>query len=404
MVARTGRRSGVLGTMDGLDYFRQLEEATGMSPWEASRGSGRLVIGYDDARRVMIMHDPSFGPAWEVGYDDFDKMWAAIKREYLLAYPHDYANFVVKHASASPYPAPTSDQQAAFLYVQGYALASVGRLAEAEQQFHDGLAVRGIGIGYQHLFLFELAQIYRTQGKTEIAIATAEKAAALLPEHHRPWELLAELYGTITGRQQKADDARRKAEAACSNPQAARAVARALARDFNVFACEPGKLLAADTPVLDRVFDNPSFGWSVSYPADWKIDKTNPRDVRISTPEGNVLCGIHSNAVRFQTMDEFAESAQAFNEKYFRDRGTTVRSSPKERLSLPNGVIGIDVVNDILSGGRSRRIYVLAKPIGYMIDCETYAANWAKFEPFFAEIIASFSLSENPLGRDRGKR
>ncbi len=35
----------------------------------------RVVIGYDDARAMVTLQDPSFGPAWEVSYRDFDRMW-----------------------------------------------------------------------------------------------------------------------------------------------------------------------------------------------------------------------------------------------------------------------------------------------------------------------------------------
>lgn len=42
---------------------------------ESVTAAARVVIGYDDERRVMIVHDPSFGPAWEIGYEDFENMW-----------------------------------------------------------------------------------------------------------------------------------------------------------------------------------------------------------------------------------------------------------------------------------------------------------------------------------------
>ena len=86
----------------------------------------------------------------------------------------------------------------------------------------------------------------------------------------------------------------------------------------------------------------------------------------------------------------------AFNEKYFKDRGVQVRSSPKQRILLPNEVSGVDVLTEILSGGRSRRIYVLADAVGYGIDCETFATNWGKLELFFSRIIGSFTLERKP--------
>jgi len=93
-------------------------------------------------------------------------------------------------------------------------------------------------------------------------------------------------------------------------------------------------------------------------------------------------------------VDEFTDFMQAESERLFRDSGVTVRSLATQKISLPNEVIGNDVVTEILSGGRSRRIYVLANAGGYDIDCETYAQNWEKLEPFFARIIGSFTLEK----------
>ena len=153
--------------------------------------------------------------------------------------------------------------------------------------------------------------------------------------------------------------------------------------------------LQAD-PAL-RVYNNAVHRWSVSVPAGWKLDATNPADVRIHSPAGDGLCGMHSRGVtRFTTVDEYSDFMTAFNEQYFKDRGVQVRSSPKQRISLPNEVSGVDVLTEILSGGRSRRIYVLADGVGYGIDCETHATNWEKLEHFFARIIGSFTLERKP--------
>ena len=143
-------------------------------------------------------------------------------------------------------------------------------------------------------------------------------------------------------------------------------------------------------------YSNPVYNWSVSYPADWSIDSKNPEDVRISPPAQDAVCGLHSGAVRSKTVDEFTDHMQAYNDNYFREKGTSTRSSPKQPITLPNGVVGIDVTTDILSGGKSRRIYVLVDGVGYGIDCETYASKFEKLEPFFDRIIRSFSLEKKP--------
>lgn len=143
-------------------------------------------------------------------------------------------------------------------------------------------------------------------------------------------------------------------------------------------------------------YSSPVYSWSVSYPNDWTIDSKDPNDVRISPPSDDGVCGLHSGAVRFKTVGEFTDFMQENSRQFFKEKGTTTRSSPKQRISLPNDVIGIDVLTEILSGGRSRRIYVLADGVGYNIDCETYASNWEKLAPFFAQIISSFTLERKP--------
>lgn len=142
-----------------------------------------------------------------------------------------------------------------------------------------------------------------------------------------------------------------------------------------------------------QTFANPAYPWSVTYPADWKID-TNPASVRIEPPGGGALCGIHSAEVPFKTLDEFVEHNRAFSEKFFKERGVALTGPERRPLPLPGGVAGVETLVDMSNGGRSRRVFVLAEPIGYVIDCETYTGAWEKFEPVFARIIASLTFGK----------
>ncbi|MGH7275138.1 MAG: tetratricopeptide repeat protein, partial [Nitrospiria bacterium] len=121
-------------------------------------------------------------------------MWAFRERSYSIAHPPDYAEVIAKRPPAPPYPPRTADHQAAVHFAFAYALSTVGRVSEGEEQIKRGLAIPGISKGYQHLFLFELALHSRTRGNTDEAIALAQKAIQLIPEHHRPWEFLADTY------------------------------------------------------------------------------------------------------------------------------------------------------------------------------------------------------------------
>ena len=139
-----------------------------------------------------------------------------------------------------------------------------------------------------------------------------------------------------------------------------------------------------------RVYTNPTYRWSVTYPADWKMDAADPNNVRVASGDG--LCGFHSGPARLKTADEFADLAEEHDQKAH----LTTRHSPKQPISLPNGVVGVEVVREIRGGGRSRRIYMLADGAAYNIDCETYASGWEQFAPFFAQIISSFTLERKP--------
>jgi hypothetical protein len=155
-------------------------------------------------------------------------------------------------------------------------------------------------------------------------------------------------------------------------------------------SAESATPVPSEAAVPARGYTNPTYRWSVTYPADWKTDAADPNDVRVSSGDG--LCGFHSGPARLKTADEFADLAEEQDQKaHF-----TTRHSPKQPISLPNGVVGVDVVREIRGGGRSRRIYMLADGVAYSIDCETYANGWEQFAPFFAQIISSFTLERKP--------
>src|SRR6185436_12108101 len=106
---------------------------------------------YDDERKVMILHDPSFGPAGEMSYGDFESNWRLNDSTFIAKPPQGYAEFVAKRRAAEPYPPRTADMQAAVHFVFGYGFSEIGRPAEAEREFEKGLAIPGIGKGYRHM-------------------------------------------------------------------------------------------------------------------------------------------------------------------------------------------------------------------------------------------------------------
>jgi hypothetical protein len=144
----------------------------------------------------------------------------------------------------------------------------------------------------------------------------------------------------------------------------------------------------------DRLYTNSAYRWKVSYPEGWKVKNEGSTFVKIISPSGTALCGFHSqtNPGRFKTVDEFTEFMLAQTEGFLRQRGFMQRVANGRQISLPNNITGTDVLVDIVPGGRSRRIFVLAKDRILCIDCETYAGDWEKLSETFERIISSFTV------------
>jgi len=237
--AAEGPRSSVLGRIVRFEDLPKIEVEWGFNAERDSMhvalfGSCRLVIGYDDQRKVLALHDPTFGPAFEMSYDDFMLTWEVLGRRYAAWYPPDYAKLVAKRGPAKPYRQRTPQEHAAMYYVYGYALNATGRLKEGEEQFRKGLAIPGIGPGYQHLLELELAIALANQGDGRGALEAAEAAVKLVPEDPIPWQLLRYLYehSPDPGAAAKAEQARSKAEKLAKDERTGAKLSSVLPRDF----------------------------------------------------------------------------------------------------------------------------------------------------------------------------
>ena len=239
---RDGPRSGVLGPMISLDDLRQFTERSGTNPAaESVHLAARVVVGYDDERRVFLIHDPTFGPAWEVGYDDFERMWDVSTREGLVAIRPDAGATAVARGDAPRYRPRSANERAAERFIAGYALSATGRTGEGEQQFREGLALEGVSVGYRHLLLVELALTLRARGHLEEAVDAARMAADLVPQNAVAWETLAELYGSSTrqGASALRKDAEKRVKKLNDDPRSQQQLAAALPSDFWVIPLAP---------------------------------------------------------------------------------------------------------------------------------------------------------------------
>jgi hypothetical protein len=133
------------------------------------------------------------------------------------------------------------------------------------------------------------------------------------------------------------------------------------------------------------------YKWSVSYPRGWKVDAANPHSVifRGERPPG--VLGIHALPdAQSKSLDEAVTHVLQF---YPPARFATVS---RRAITLPNGVPAIEVVHHIGSGvvGKSRKLIMVAKGRGFLIDAETYLNSWDAAEPYFNRMIDSFSVQE----------
>jgi len=158
--------------------------------------SARVVVGYDDSRSIVYLHDPTFGPYWEVSYDDFEKMWEVGGRRFHFSHPPDYEAVLAEQSLNDEHTSRSPGHQATVRYVFGYALSSIGRNEEAEAQLRQGLEIEGVEDGCRFLLLLELSVVRAKSEDFEEAIVLAKEASRLLPQHHASWFLIASLYKT----------------------------------------------------------------------------------------------------------------------------------------------------------------------------------------------------------------
>ncbi len=230
-------RSNALGRMVSLDDLQKIKDQMKTNPvLESTITAGRLVIGYDDGKKVFIVHDPSFGPAFEIRYEDFDRMWAATDGSYVVVSPDGFPERTPARPAGSAYRPRTPDEQAAMHFVYGYALDCIGRLAEGARHFEQGLAIPGVGKGYQFLLQFELALNRGEQSDFAGAVKAAEKATEILPEHPAVWGFLSMGYLLLPegGDRGKARKAEERAKALSNDKRAHQVVATTVPADFFV--------------------------------------------------------------------------------------------------------------------------------------------------------------------------
>lgn len=189
----TGSKSGALGDIMPLDVVPAFKEALkGTNPLnESVTAAVRVVIGYDEPRGVIVVHDPSFGPAVELPESEFSAMWSAADARWQVLEPPDAEAVIRSRVGAPSYRARTADEFAAERFAHGYVHSALRQMAEGERDLREALALDGVGPGYRHLLNLELALNLQSQMRLDEARLPAEEATRLVPENDRGWLALA---------------------------------------------------------------------------------------------------------------------------------------------------------------------------------------------------------------------
>ena len=150
----------------------------------------------------------------------------------------------------------------------------------------------------------------------------------------------------------------------------------------------------APKPARDmRTYANAAWRWSLSYPAQWTLEASDPAQIRVRFAERNASCSLYSGAMdRFNNVDELTEFILKNDEQIFKERKQKFGILERKRITLPNRLVANDVLAEIGPGQRSRRIYALVDGRGFAIDCETDSKNWENVEADYQRIVASFTV------------
>jgi hypothetical protein len=231
--------SGSLGEMvplSALDQLRQGGCDAGLN--DSVYVAAKLVIGYDDERRVLTMHDPSLGPDLEIGYDDFERMWKATGARYWSQHPRELPP--VAPGRVESVRARTTDDDAAVALFQAYGLEVSGDYAAAGNLLGQALGLAGLGAGRRHLLRLELAITLNETGHGAQAIEALREANADFDAYAVTQRTLAQLLRSCDGGRDAIKEAK-KIESGLKGlcgAKAQRRVADELGHDFHVMGCQ----------------------------------------------------------------------------------------------------------------------------------------------------------------------
>ena len=140
---------------------------------------------------------------------------------------------------------------------------------------------------------------------------------------------------------------------------------------------------------MDRYVD-PVNGWSISYPAGWRVDGSNPAFVQIHDPQNQALVGIRVWSTDLP-LNAVVDEMLASDQEYQAQNGVTNVVKGRQLGVLPNGNPYVDVRVAREPGGRSLQFYLVKGGKAFGINAETSVAAWDGFSADFGRILESFA-------------
>lgn len=130
-------------------------------------------------------------------------------------------------------------------------------------------------------------------------------------------------------------------------------------------------------------------GWSIDYPAGWRVDAADPAFIQIHDPQDGALVGIHVQPTDLP-LNVVVDQMLAYEEQFQRQDGLTWALSSRQQISLSDGTQAVDVVVEIMPGGRSHQLYAVKGGKAFEVNAETYVTSWDKYSADFDRMLQSF--------------
>ena len=149
-------------------------------------------------------------------------------------------------------------------------------------------------------------------------------------------------------------------------------------------------------PAYQR-YVNAVYKWSISYPPGWALDDDDPAFVKIrpplSLPQG--LVGIHSEVgVTVTSGGAYANLILDRWNRSMASQGVNADLTSR-RARILDGTFVADIEHVMGAQqprGKSRKVIGVTGEQGFVIDAETLEGSWTKLEPYFYQIIRSFTF------------